>query len=206
MRAFRYVLIAALGFAAANVARAEGTPLFPGTFGPPAPTSFGGTSMLSSGSSAFSSGGLSGTLFWQVWSDSPNSALSGNEFAYRFVLAGSEPVHRITINNWDGALTNVGFAVLPTGVAPTSSDRSASGSTIGFDFAGSVPAGGMSDWLVVFTNATTIGPAIASFIDGASVSAATVSLIPEPETYAMMLAGIGMIGFIARRRKRLLGA
>ena len=26
--------------------------------------------------------------------------------------------------------------------------------------------------------------------------------IPEPESYAMMLAGLGMLGFIARRRKR----
>ncbi len=25
--------------------------------------------------------------------------------------------------------------------------------------------------------------------------------IPEPETYAMMLAGLGLVGFIARRRK-----
>jgi probable HAF family extracellular repeat protein len=25
--------------------------------------------------------------------------------------------------------------------------------------------------------------------------------IPEPETYAMMLAGLGLLGFIARRRK-----
>jgi len=30
--------------------------------------------------------------------------------------------------------------------------------------------------------------------------------IPEPETYAMLLAGIGMIGFVARRRKRMLSA
>jgi hypothetical protein len=29
--------------------------------------------------------------------------------------------------------------------------------------------------------------------------------IPEPETYAMILAGLGMLGFIARRRKRNLG-
>jgi len=26
--------------------------------------------------------------------------------------------------------------------------------------------------------------------------------IPEPETYAMMLAGLGLLGFIARRRSR----
>ena len=35
------------------------------------------------------------------------------------------------------------------------------------------------------------------YIDNFSISAA----VPEPETYAMMLVGIGMIGFMARRRK-----
>ncbi|WP_344765348.1 FxDxF family PEP-CTERM protein [Actimicrobium antarcticum] len=29
----------------------------------------------------------------------------------------------------------------------------------------------------------------------------TVSAVPEPETYAMMLAGLGLLGFAARRRK-----
>ena len=29
---------------------------------------------------------------------------------------------------------------------------------------------------------------------------ATVAVVPEPETYAMLLAGLGLIGFIARRR------
>ena len=28
-----------------------------------------------------------------------------------------------------------------------------------------------------------------------------LALIPEPETYAMLLAGLGLLGFIARRRK-----
>jgi hypothetical protein len=31
----------------------------------------------------------------------------------------------------------------------------------------------------------------------------TVSVIPEPETYAMLLAGLGLLGFMARRRNRL---
>lgn len=33
------------------------------------------------------------------------------------------------------------------------------------------------------------------------ISAASVTAVPEPETYAMMLAGLGMMGFIARRRR-----
>ena len=28
-----------------------------------------------------------------------------------------------------------------------------------------------------------------------------ISAIPEPETYAMLLAGLGLVGFMARRRK-----
>ena len=28
-------------------------------------------------------------------------------------------------------------------------------------------------------------------------------LVPEPETYAMLLAGLGLIGFMARRRKEI---
>ncbi len=35
-----------------------------------------------------------------------------------------------------------------------------------------------------------------------AVRAGDVALIPEPETYAMMLAGLGLMGFVARRRKR----
>jgi len=34
----------------------------------------------------------------------------------------------------------------------------------------------------------------------------TVTAIPEPETYAMLLAGLGLLGFAARRRKRKLAA
>ena len=33
------------------------------------------------------------------------------------------------------------------------------------------------------------------------LTSAPVSAIPEPETYAMMLAGLGMLGFASRRRK-----
>lgn len=35
-----------------------------------------------------------------------------------------------------------------------------------------------------------------------SVTAASVTAVPEPETYAMMLAGLGLMGAIARRRQQ----
>ncbi len=35
---------------------------------------------------------------------------------------------------------------------------------------------------------------------------ASISAVPEPETYAMLLAGLGLLGFAARRRKQLAAA
>jgi hypothetical protein len=32
--------------------------------------------------------------------------------------------------------------------------------------------------------------------------AISVAAVPEPETYAMLLAGLGVMGFIARRRNK----
>jgi len=36
---------------------------------------------------------------------------------------------------------------------------------------------------------------------GVQVDATTVAAVPEPEAYAMLLAGIGLMGFMVRRRK-----
>ena len=38
-------------------------------------------------------------------------------------------------------------------------------------------------------------------IDDLQFDTKTVNGIPEPETYALMLAGLGVVGFMARRRK-----
>ena len=41
-------------------------------------------------------------------------------------------------------------------------------------------------------------------IDDISLNSANVSPVPEPETYAMLLAGLGLMGGMARRRKQKL--
>jgi hypothetical protein len=54
--------------------------------------------------------------------------------------------------------------------------------------------------------ATLIGSnsyAGAGFIDG--LAFVNVAAVPEPSTYALMLAGLGLVGFVARRRKKSIG-
>jgi hypothetical protein len=52
------------------------------------------------------------------------------------------------------------------------------------------------DWLRVGTDITGQGPFNASF----SVDGVTVDAVPEPQTYALMLLGMGVVGFAARRK------
>jgi hypothetical protein len=54
-----------------------------------------------------------------------------------------------------------------------------------------------------FTVTTLGGPADLTYAQiGYSRVSASVTAVPEPETYAMLLAGLGLLGFAARRRKQ----
>jgi len=53
----------------------------------------------------------------------------------------------------------------------------------------------------LFNGITGVGADIGAHIDNISVIQPSVAAIPEPETYAMFLAGLGLLGFAARRRQ-----
>ena len=53
----------------------------------------------------------------------------------------------------------------------------------------------------LLVSGTLLSPAAASYS-----GSITVAAVPEPETYAMLLGGLGVLGFLARRRSKRPGA
>jgi hypothetical protein len=51
---------------------------------------------------------------------------------------------------------------------------------------------------IILRGLTTTGAS--AWIDNATIT--TVSAVPEPETYAMLLAGLGVLGAAARRKQK----
>lgn len=60
-------------------------------------------------------------------------------------------------------------------------------------FGGNTPVNGQEFASISYGNYTTFKTEVAGFSPTAAV--------PEPETYAMLVAGLGLLGFMARRRK-----
>ncbi|MDP2225611.1 PEP-CTERM sorting domain-containing protein, partial [Nitrosomonas sp.] len=47
---------------------------------------------------------------------------------------------------------------------------------------------------------------VTSFANNDNIVTDTISAVPEPETYAMLLAGLGLVGFTVRRKKMFIDA
>jgi hypothetical protein len=74
----------------------------------------------------------------------------------------------------------------PLRVGPTASDQY-QGGTAAFQFMAKLGTNAPNPW----------GSSEVAWYIGQG----TVAAVPEPETYAMMLAGLGLLGFAARRRR-----
>ncbi|MDD4882113.1 MAG: PEP-CTERM sorting domain-containing protein [Gallionellaceae bacterium] len=67
-------------------------------------------------------------------------------------------------------------------------------------YADCAPGGMMG--AVCMTGTTVAGYGSIGTMSGYPVSQTITAAVPEPETYALMLSGLGMVGFIARRRRK----
>lgn len=137
-------------------------------------------------------------------------------------VEGSAATAASFVSNWFGGNVPNGFAIGYYSGSGLGLGTGGDGVTV-FDAGGALQAKvsfGASDGVSPYQtfdnaaglNETTISQLSAVGVNGAFVAAnsaieigspGTIAAVPEPETYALLLAGLGMIGAIARKRRGL---
>jgi hypothetical protein len=174
-------------------------------------SSFGGT-LLDSAITAISNTSYNGTARAAVYDTG-----TGLDFYYQFTNNESSKngVERFTGYDFsalgssavDVYQTNAAFGIFTAGTETSDyADRTGLG-VIGFSFIpngfSKVNPGTTSFTQIIRTNARAYTTGNFGLLDGIGDNAAgfAVAAVPEPETYSMLLAGLGMVGTIIRRRK-----
>jgi PEP-CTERM motif-containing protein len=148
-----------------------------------------------------------------------NFVTTGNHYVFSFSGTGVAKTDIVDITDLGGqqtfnvttTATNPPFGSFGFGIAcltNCSNGNSAGGYNDPLSF--TVENATITDFLVPSTKAGSLGPAYfaadvvvtdRSLDSYGSTGNVGVSPVPEPETYALFLAGLGMMGFMARRRR-----
>ncbi|KQW51669.1 MULTISPECIES: PEP-CTERM sorting domain-containing protein [unclassified Roseateles] len=123
----------------------------------------------------------------------------GNTTAHKLTVQYGFGASFASVSNW----TTAGAAFDVNSLVNTASSAAVVGNVAGLsaNLGGTVTtpwAAGSTLW-VRWNDANDVGSDHGLAIDNLSLS---VTAVPEPSTYAMLLAGLGAVGFIARRRRR----
>ena len=203
------ILVAAFVLCVACAPFAQAAPLIVGgsIFPTPAePDPVGGQTVCGPLVAPYSTATFSGTLTSAVIFGDTTNPYGGLTFTYVVSNdASSSNVNaRLSVNGYDGFLTDASYQVPASGVVPTYVDRQLPGDVVGFSFLGmpvgfgAIEPGQSSSLLVIQTNATTCSNSFASVIDGAIATIPTYA--PAPEPTALALLSLGSLVMIRRRR------
>ncbi|MBS0322309.1 MAG: PEP-CTERM sorting domain-containing protein [Proteobacteria bacterium] len=146
--------------------------------------------------------GLGGS--WVIQGDSQNPfGSNGLTFLYQFQNSSSslDAVERLTVTGFGHYQTAVAVDTYWGNSPVQRFTRSFNGNSIGANFVGLGLAPGSTGNIIVYTDATGYGYGSALVQDGSQGSWKVFAPVPEPETYAMLMAGLGLMGVIVRRRK-----
>lgn len=138
-------------------------------------------------------------------SESPPSVVAVNSTNSNASLNTQTDSVTLNVFSASGTLLQSNSLALNTTLLQQASGVGGSGLVLGLDFAQGTALNGFiaaNPGAEVFT----VGATFANAAGGVDVIQAArftggVAPIPEPETYALMLAGLGVVGFVARRRK-----
>jgi hypothetical protein len=151
------------------------------------------TASLASAGNVFDLGDI--TLDGALFASPPYALNTQIDDTWNFTLTGSNDVSALLSRNFSTAAGAIGnFAATISGGSLAASqalqlDTTASSQTL--TFASTLGAG---DYSVSVSGLVQRNRTAYTF-------SVDVTPVPEPETYALMLAGLGLVGFLAKRRK-----